>query len=495
MKGLSSTWAIGTNAAGPNGTVLARYGFYGTNNDLSFMFVGPAHGNSWQRWYSNGKTSIGNVAPDVTSKLHLADPTYGGIMLERTSAEVPSKWLINPGHAGSHDLAFINAGQGILTSVMVLAGNKVGINEYYPTATLQVGPSGDWTGQDAIFGNTSGRLGIGNTASASSMYSSSGSVVLGNTGIQYACNVGINRVPTGTLSTVNRGIEIAPGSGGSAIVFYSPNGGRAYISRSDSQTTIASSANIPMHFATNEAVRWSIAGNGDLLPYIDNTYPIGRAGQRITQLFAASATINTSDEREKIDIQNLDLGLDFVNALRPVEFKYRVRQNEVTLVEDGTELVEVQPERTETRIVEEAEYETVEIHPALKDEEGNIIIPAVTEQRIVKEAVTAEVIIPAEYREEIKYKEVATPLPGVRSHAGLIAQEVQFALSGKDIGIFTYDQEADRYGLRYEELVPVLINAVQELSAAVEAQAAKLEAQETLLQQLILRIEALEINT
>lgn len=61
-----------------------------------------------------------------------------------------------------------------------------------------------------------------------------------------------------------------------------------------------------------------------------------------------------------------------------------------------------------------------------------------------------------------------------RKHYGLIAQEVEQVLSDNDINTndfapLVYDEESDRYGMRYGEMVGILIKAVQELSAKVEA--------------------------
>nr|WP_092069568.1 tail fiber domain-containing protein [Dendrosporobacter quercicolus]NSL47519.1 tail fiber domain-containing protein [Dendrosporobacter quercicolus DSM 1736]SDL92642.1 Chaperone of endosialidase [Dendrosporobacter quercicolus] len=254
------------------------------------------------------------------------------------------------------------------------------------------------------------------------------------------------------------------------------------------------------------------------IPAVDNAFTIGIADHRLAQIFAASATINTSDERAKTDIEELKLGRKVIKSLRAVKFKYRERLKKVEAVEDGTEIVEIEPERTETRIITPAVYETVEIEPAEYEtvvtqpeetnEEGNVIAEAVTEEVLIKEAiteerlvsaeVTEEIIIPAKTEERPKYKEVITSLPGVRPHAGFIAQEVRAALEALgygDIGVWTYDKEADRYGLRYEEITPFLALAIQELDSEVEAQAAKIEAQEVMLNQLTARIEALENQT
>ena len=227
--------------------------------------------------------------------------------------------------------------------------------------------------------------------------------------------------------------------------------------------------------ANSERVR---INNTGFRPAASNAYTLGTSGYLWSQVYAATATINTSDRNAKTDIVDLDLGLDFINSLRPVEFKYKVRQNIVTPNQIDTETVEIEPERTEIVIVTPAAYETVEITPATYDEEGNVITEAVTEEKLVTEEVTEEIIIPAVTEERPVYEEVVTPLPGIRSHAGLIAQEVEETLNGKDIGIYTVGEDGS-YGLRYEEFVAPLIKAVQELSATVTSQETTIASQAT----------------
>lgn len=286
------------------------------------------------------------------------------------------------------------------------------------------------------------------------------------------------------------------GSEGGSITFTTNNSLTASVSSNASKLLLMTMANLnhPVVFGTNGIERWYVGSGGVFVPSTDNVYSIGASGLRPSQIYAATATINTSDRNAKTDIKDLDLGLDFINSLKPVEFKYKIRQNEVTQVEDGTETVEIEPKRTETRVVTPAQYEIIEVEPAVyetvvtqpevTDEEGNIVSEAITEEILVKEAVTEErlvseevtkeVIIPAKTEERPKYKEVVTPLPGKRTHAGLIAQEVEKSLNGKDIGIFTIGEDG-QYGLRYEELIAPLIKAVQELSAKVEQQAGEIE--------------------
>ena len=169
--------------------------------------------------------------------------------------------------------------------------------------------------------------------------------------------------------------------------------------------------------------RMRITSAGNTQPGADNAYSLGVSGTRWSAVWAANGTIQTSDEREKKDIIDSDLGLDFVNQLRPVSFKWKVGQNLVT-----SEVV--------------------------KDEEGNPILDEEGNEK------TEPVIIPRE---------------GKRTHYGLIAQEVQELLDGKDFGGFIHDEETDTKGLRYDQFVPLLIKSIQELSQKIVILESKLK--------------------
>jgi hypothetical protein len=69
------------------------------------------------------------------------------------------------------------------------------------------------------------------------------------------------------------------------------------------------------------------AANGNyshvqLSPAADNSYSLGNSGQRWSAVWAVNGTIQTSDVREKVDVQDSAYGLSFVNALRPVSYKW-----------------------------------------------------------------------------------------------------------------------------------------------------------------------------
>lgn len=58
---------------------------------------------------------------------------------------------------------------------------------------------------------------------------------------------------------------------------------------------------------------------------------------------------------------------------------------------------------------------------------------------------------------------------GVRNHYGLIAQEVEVALSNTDFGGFIYDTESDNYFLSYSEFISPMIKAIQEQQEVIKS--------------------------
>lgn len=135
---------------------------------------------------------------------------------------------------------------------------------------------------------------------------------------------------------------------------------------------------------------------GEFFPRTDNTYDLGSSIFRWDDVYATNGTIQTSDENDKELIEDASLGLDFVETLRPVKFKWKKtykKDNKNQLKEEGEK----------------------------------------------------------------------------RTHYGLIAQEVETALDGVDFAGLIKDSESGKYGLRYNDFIPVLIKAIQELKAEVDS--------------------------
>jgi hypothetical protein len=159
-----------------------------------------------------------------------------------------------------------------------------------------------------------------------------------------------------------------------------------------------------------------LQSGGTLRTAADNSSALGTTTFRFTQVCAVNGTIQTSDLREKKDIQASNLGLEFITKLKPVSYKWKIGENIVTAEEDGV------------------------------SENG-----------------------------EVKYKQVITPREGKRTHYGLIAQEVKEVLGDVDFGGFIHDSESGFMGLRYDQFISPLIKAIQEQQAQIEELKSKIK--------------------
>ena len=66
----------------------------------------------------------------------------------------------------------------------------------------------------------------------------------------------------------------------------------------------------------------AISTNGAIIPTTTNKFSLGLTNNKWSIIYAQNGTINTSDENEKENIVTSDLGLDFINALNPVSYKF-----------------------------------------------------------------------------------------------------------------------------------------------------------------------------
>jgi len=61
---------------------------------------------------------------------------------------------------------------------------------------------------------------------------------------------------------------------------------------------------------------------GNVIPFTNNTYDLGNSSYYFDDIYATNGTIITSDRNLKSNISDSDLGLSFVNSLRPVSYKF-----------------------------------------------------------------------------------------------------------------------------------------------------------------------------
>jgi hypothetical protein len=142
-------------------------------------------------------------------------------------------------------------------------------------------------------------------------------------------------------------------------------------------------------------------------------------GNAATTTYAYGAVQNRSDARDKADVRDTVLGLNFITALRPVDFKWNYRESYDELV---------------------------------TDENGKVT--------------------------RIRHANDGSKTRS-RYHHGVIAQEVKAVMdqAGVDFGGFQDHAVAggeDVLSIGYDELIAPMIKAIQELTARLEAAEAKI---------------------
>ena len=237
-----------------------------------------------------------------------------------------------------------------------------------------------------------------------------------NSGYVYAGNISADQINTGTLSAnyINGGAITASSLQLTSSAF------EIRVGTTSQRAYMACSIDAPNGLGFNE-IGFAAAAGDNRSGWISNCFPryansnsLGVDGKRWNEIFCTNATINTSDARLKTDIKDSELGLDFINALRPVSYKW---------ISGGSDIV--------------------------KDENGNIIRDENDEATLVNR-------------------------PGVRPHWGFIAQEVKEVIDSSGVEDFAGFVQEDindpesLLSLRYGEFIAPMVKAIQELSARVE---------------------------
>lgn len=157
-------------------------------------------------------------------------------------------------------------------------------------------------------------------------------------------------------------------------------------------------------------MRLEVTSSGTTRPGADNSYDLGSGSRRWREIYCVNGTINTSDEREKTNVAESRLGLNLINLLNPVSYKWRAGAPDIGDQKTGEEC------KSDSR-------------------------PGQPHQ-----------------------------CAGTRTHYGLIAQDVKAALDKvgcDDFAGWVLDDKANadsRQALRYTELIAPMIKAIQELS-------------------------------
>ena len=172
----------------------------------------------------------------------------------------------------------------------------------------------------------------------------------------------------------------------------------------------------------------------------DNQAQIGNSNVTV---YCYGAVQNRSDERDKTDIQDTNLGLNFLMKLRPREYRWDYREDYINREEMEKEL----------KILEETKIEEEE-----KTKKREEILKKYSLENVIKDG---------------KQK-------GWRLHQGFIAQEVFETMRELGVDFGGYQDHSinggkDVLSLGYEEFIPVLVKGLQEQQKEIEELKNKIE--------------------
>ena len=322
--------------------------------------------------------------------------------------------LSAPSSSGLYNIAIGSASLGSATT----ANSNVAVGRR-SAAALTTGTGNTAIGNDAMVGSGvactgSNNVAIGNTASPNITSGYQNVSVGSNAGA--ALGSGFNNTLVGRYA-------------GQAV-----NSGAGNIAIGEQSLSAATTGNY------NTAVGTGTAGGAAY----NNTTMLGyqatvtgsdqvQLGNTSTTTYAYGAVQNRSDARDKADIQDTALGLEFINALRPVDFRWDMRDDYRAAVPE--------PPADEATEEEKAAHAEAMQQWRQANTLGNL-------------------------------QHDGSKKRG-RSHHGLIAQEVKSACDSLGIDFGGYQDHSIKGGedvlsIGYEELIAPLIKAVQQLSDEVE---------------------------
>jgi len=294
--------------------------------------------------------------------------------------------------------------------------NSLGIAGYNSSgsATFAINAS---TGAASFAGSITGSTITGSTLNIN------GNFVVDGSGLLTATGANITGTITSTNGTIggfnlsstglsNSGSSIYINASTATVYGTTVNAGSGGIT---SANTITSTGTLTANAGFSLASGISGYGfNSQCAPGTDNSYYCGLSSWRWKAVYAVNGTIQTSDSRLKTNTQDSALGLDFINSLRPVSYKW---------IEGGKQVV--------------------------TDDQGN---PVKNEDGTIK----------------------TISISGKRTHWGFLAQEVKTAVdkSGvEDFAGWVLDDLNDpnsEQAVNYQQFIAPMVKAIQELSAEVE---------------------------
>jgi hypothetical protein len=356
-----------------------------------------------------------------------------------------------------------------------LANNINGFqNVSVGTASLVNNSSGSYNtavGSNALFNNTTGTFNtavgsdalFNNTTGNSNTACGAGVLAQNTTGI-FNTGMGESSLAQNTIGTYNTaygfsslrfnvGGEINTAIGSGALQNNTTGSGNTAVGVNALQSNTTGNNNTAVGLAAlSSNTTYSNVGGFGYNAQVSDSNQIRIGDSNITSV--TCQTNAWSDERDKADIRDTVLGLDFIKELRPVDFKWDYRED-------------YRPEAPASVM------KPVEPKEDASDEDKAKYAQELAEYN-------AYVVLKNKWLEDCKWSNLIHngTHKRTRFHHGLIAQEVKSVIEKTGVDFGGFQDHTIKGGdavmtIGYTELIGPLIKAVQELSAKVAALEAK----------------------
>jgi hypothetical protein len=132
----------------------------------------------------------------------------------------------------------------------------------------------------------------------------------------------------------------------------------------------------------------------------------------VTDLYCADTTISSSDQRDKTDIEDFSAGLDFVKKMRPITYRWDKRTDYVGEDATSQDVLDATPDGTHKRPKKHLGFLSQEVE--------------------------------------------------------VLEQEIGFSNNKLDQLVCNTNEDDTAMGIKYERLIPILVNAIKELSVEID---------------------------
>lgn len=426
-----------------NGTAL---NLNNTSTVTGIAFFANSGANNASMLYSSaGFTYNATLIPSATTTYDLGTSSLRWNNLFSQNVDITNTITSSAAANGTapNRLILTNSGTGANTGVTISLNGHNGTSAQNGTIsfsntslTFTIPSGGNYVFNATVRPSTAGTLGLGTSGNRwSSVFCTAVDSTGAITSTALTASAANAAVISNRLTLTNSGTGAGTGT---QITFNGHNGTSA---------TAATIQHNGTHFLYNATSGGDHAFNSNVRPITDNTASCGSSTNKWTAVWATNGTIQTSDQRAKNTITDEDLGLDFINQLRPVKYKFNVQYNQLVY----TNVPRVDENGNPV-------YEQIE----LLDENGNVVYDENDNRVYVNGNQIIDVI------------QSIVPVPGTKFYHGLIAQEIDTVLTNNNLTTNNFaglnKDDPNSYGVAYTEFIAPMIKAIQQLKQIVETQ-------------------------